>query len=86
MTITVNLPEHLEQAFIAEARAKGITVDALMREVLLAHPPVSVSSDGPKLIYIEGIPALRSGHPLAASVLDETLELVRQERESAILG
>jgi len=39
MTLTVSLPPDVEQAYRAEAQAKGIALDALMHEVLVAHVP-----------------------------------------------
>ena len=39
MTIMLNLPAHVEQAFLAEAHANGISIDELVRNVLLAFSP-----------------------------------------------
>lgn len=39
MTVTLNLPPAIEQAFLAEAQAKGMSLDALVRDVLLARQP-----------------------------------------------
>lgn len=42
MTVTLNLPPHVEQAFLAEARAKGLSLDELVSDVLLARQPSPV--------------------------------------------
>jgi hypothetical protein len=37
MTVTLNLPPDLEQVFLAEARAKGMSLDDWVGEVLMAR-------------------------------------------------
>jgi hypothetical protein len=37
MTVTLNLPPDIEQTFIGEAAARGLTLDEFFREVLLAR-------------------------------------------------
>jgi len=39
MTITLNLPPQIEQAYLAEAHARGLTLEDLVRDVLLARQP-----------------------------------------------
>jgi hypothetical protein len=39
MTVTLDLPPDIERAYLAKATAKGIPVEVLVREVLLAHEP-----------------------------------------------
>jgi hypothetical protein len=39
MTVTLDLPPHTEQAYLAEASARGVPVEVLVREVLVAHEP-----------------------------------------------
>jgi hypothetical protein len=39
MIVTLNLPPNVEEAFLAEARAKGMSLDELVRDVLLAREP-----------------------------------------------
>ena len=36
MTVTVNLPPDVEQAYLAEAQAKGLSLDELVRNLLLS--------------------------------------------------
>ena len=37
MTVRLNLPPQVEQAYLAEAQAKGLSLDDLVRDVLLAR-------------------------------------------------
>lgn len=39
MTVTLNLPPHIEQAYLAEAQAKGLSLDELLRNLLLSLQP-----------------------------------------------
>jgi hypothetical protein len=45
MTVTLKLPPHVEQAYIAEARAKGVALQDLVREVLLARQTAPSGTD-----------------------------------------
>lgn len=44
MTITVELPKEIEERFLAQARAVGISVDSLIRQHIINTAPV-VSPD-----------------------------------------
>lgn len=39
MTITLNLPPQVEQAYLAEAQARGLPLDEVVQEVLVAARP-----------------------------------------------
>ena len=41
MTVTLNLPQQVEQAYLAEAQARGLSLDEIVREVLMAAKPGS---------------------------------------------
>jgi len=41
MTVTLNLPPAVEQAYLAEAQARGVSVDELVRDVVLSATPQS---------------------------------------------
>lgn len=45
MTVRLNLPPQVEQAYLAEARAKGLSLEDLVRDVLLARQPVPSATD-----------------------------------------
>jgi hypothetical protein len=49
MIVTLNLPAHVERAYLAEAQAKGVPIDELVRDVLLSlqPPPAPVVSELP---------------------------------------
>ncbi len=40
MTVTLNLPPQVELAYLAEAHARGVSLDTLVRDVLLEFRPV----------------------------------------------
>lgn len=48
MTVTLNLPAHVEQAYLAEAQARGVPLDEVVRDVLLSlQPPAAPVSELP---------------------------------------
>ena len=66
MTVTVNLPQTVEQAYITAARAKGVSIDALVSDVLLSHLPVPESLQPPvhfepQFVEEHGITVLKTG-------------------------
>ena len=52
MTVTVDLPPDVETAYLSEARAKGVPVDDLVREVLIAGKPALPSA---KTVFEQGL-------------------------------
>ena len=56
VTVTLDLPPDIERAYAAEAQAKGMTLDGLLTEVLLARRPVesqtSKSNTGALLVKV----------------------------------
>ncbi len=77
MTLTIDLPEQVEQAYVAAARARGVSVDALVSDVLRSHSPVAEA----QLTEERGVPVLRTGKPISKEIVDETLESIRRERD-----
>jgi hypothetical protein len=45
MTVTLDLPPNVEQAFLSEARARGVSFDELVRDVLLERQPSSPAAE-----------------------------------------
>ena len=86
MTVTVKLPQKVEQAYLAAARTKGVSVDALVADVLVSHAPVAESPQQPELIEERGIPVLRTGQPLDPSVVADTIDRIRRDRDLTVLG
>jgi hypothetical protein len=48
MTVTLNLPPQVEQAYLAEAHARGLPLDEVVREVLVAARPAPASELRPE--------------------------------------
>ena len=75
MTVTLDLPPHVEKAYLAEARAKGVPLDDLMREVLIAGWPALPVAD---TVFEQGLGLF--GSPEDAALLDEVVAIAHQER------
>jgi hypothetical protein len=94
MTVTLTLPPDVERAFLAEAEARGLSLDEFIGAVLASRiaeqqgyirSANTVSRPFP-LEQEDGVPVLRTGQPIAPSVVDDTLDLIRRERERTMLG
>jgi len=87
MTLTLNLPPHVEQAYLAEAQAKGVPLDELVREVLIAMQPVASGQAAGSLVRLDdGMWALRSGEPLSVETVNDTIDALRRERDLGNFG
>ena len=97
MTITLTLPPDVERASLAEAEARGLSLDEFISDVLRTRvsgkpsPSSSVPSGKPaspsfQLEQEDGVPVLRTGQPIEPSVVDDTLNQIRHERELTMLG
>jgi hypothetical protein len=87
MTITLNLPPDVERALLTEASARGLSPDEFLSQMVISRTDASQDSVLTAVLVPEdGVPVLRTGQPLAASVVDEVLEAVRLEREHHLLG
>jgi hypothetical protein len=75
MTVTLDLPSHVEKAYRAEARVKGVPLDVLMREVLIAGRPIS---SHPETVFEQGLGLF--GSPEDAALLDEVVAIAYEER------
>ena len=45
MTLTLNLPPQVEQAYLAEAQARGMELADVVREILIVAQPVAASPE-----------------------------------------
>jgi hypothetical protein len=45
MTVTLNLPPQVEQAYLSEAQARGLPLDEVVREVLVAARPTANAAE-----------------------------------------
>ena len=91
MTMTIHLPEDVEQTYAAAARDRGVSLDVLVTNVLVSHlsavvaEPAQPSSSSGKWTEEDGIPVFRTGQPLDPSVVDDTLDAIRRERDISAL-
>ncbi len=70
MTINLDLPPQIEQAYRAEAKARGLSFDEVLREVLIARRP--------KTVFEQGLGLFGSSED--AALLDEVVSIAYQER------
>ena len=75
MTVTVDLPPHVEKAYLAEARSKGVPLDELMREVLIAGQPALPATES---VLEQGLGLFGSTED--AALLDEVVAIAYEER------
>ncbi len=71
VTVTLELPPHIEQAYRAEAEARGLPLNVVVTEALVAQRP--------KSIFEQGL-GLFSGQEDAA-LLDEVVRIAYEERK-----
>jgi len=86
MTVTIHLPQSVEQAYVSAAQTRGVSVDVLLTDVLVSHVPATGPEQRPELIEEQGIPVLRTGPPLDPSIVSDTLDAIRRERDFSVLG
>jgi len=70
MTIDLDLPPQIEQAYRAEAQARGLSFDEIVREVLMTRRP--------KTVFEQGLGLFSS--PEDAALLDEVVSIAYEER------
>ena len=73
MTITLDLPPQVEQAYRAEAQARGLFLDAIIRETLIMAHAKSMFEQGLGLF----------GDPEDTTLLDEVVAIAYEERRQA---
>jgi hypothetical protein len=75
MTVTLNLPPQVEQAYLAEAQARGLPLDDVVREVLIAGQPTHLAG---RTTFEQGLGLF--GSPEDAALLDEVVSIAYEER------
>jgi hypothetical protein len=75
MTVRLDLPPHVEKAYLAEARAKGVPLDELMRDVLITRQPALPAT---QTVFEQGLGLF--GSPEDAALLDEVVAFAYEER------
>ncbi len=78
MTVTLDLPPQVEQAYLAEAQARGLPLDAVVREALIAAQPARV---GGRTVFEQGLGLF--GSPEDAALLDQVVSVAYEERRRA---
>jgi hypothetical protein len=79
MTVTLNLPPQVEEAYLAEAHAKGLSLeDLVLRDVLLARQPSLAANQLPPDEWIREFRAWVESHAGNTVVLPDAA----MERES----
>ena len=84
MTVTLDLPPLVEQAYLAEAQARGLPLDVIVREVLIAGQPADLLVNKKavsKTVFEQGL-GLFGSHEDAA-LLDDVVSIAYQERRRA---
>lgn len=88
MTVTLHLPPDIEAGLLAEASARGLSIDTLLTTVIrrFVADTVSTADAQPSLRNEQGAWVLYGGKAMSANLADETLEAVRRERDLTNLG
>ena len=75
MSVTLDLPPDVEMAYLAEALAKGVPLDELIRKVLIAGRPDLPNT---ATVFVQGLGLF--GSPEDAALLDEVVAIAYEER------
>ena len=75
MTVNIDLPPNVEKAYLDVARAKGVAIDELMCDVLIAGQPVPLPA---KTVFEQGLGLF--GSPEDAALIDEVVAIAYEER------
>jgi hypothetical protein len=78
MTVTLNLPPQIEQAYLAEAQAMGLSLEDLVRDVLLARQPSATANQLSPDDWVREFEAWVQSHAANTVVLPDAA----MERES----
>jgi hypothetical protein len=71
VTVTLELPPQIESAYLAAAQARGLSLDDVVREVVIAGHPKTVFEQGLGLF----------GSREDAAMLDEVVKIAYEERK-----
>jgi hypothetical protein len=72
MTLIVELPPNVEQVYVAQARARGLAVDDLVREILITNQPAI------PIAIKQGLGLF--GSPEDSALLDEVVAMAMENR------
>jgi hypothetical protein len=75
MTVTLDLPPDIEQAYLAEAQAQGLSLDELVRNLLLSLQPSPAATELSPQEWMHEFRAWVASHAGNSTVLpDEAME------------
>ena len=75
MTVTLDLPANVEKAYLAAALVKGVPLDELVREVLIAGQPDLPAIES---VFAQGLGLF--GSPEDSALLDQVVATAYEER------
>jgi hypothetical protein len=89
-TMTLHLRPETQARLEANAAALGLSIDEYLEALLEKDAPPGCQEEcAPSWAQFQqehGIWVYRTGEPMAASLVDDTLDAVRREREARLLG
>jgi hypothetical protein len=83
MTITLDLPPHVEQAYQAAAQSKGVFVDALILDVIIAGKPIGKPQTQSQTVFEQEQGLLASEEDAASLDEDAVVTVAYEERRRA---
>ena len=90
MSITLHLPPDIEAGLLAEAEARGMSVDNLLQEVIRRFAERDAPLQTPDQVGTweqeDGVWVLSTGQPMSPDVVQDTLDAIRRERDLSNLG
>jgi len=91
LTLTIELPSEIEAGLIARAQARGLPLEQNVRRFLVEQfaetGPEALSVGATGVLEKEAdVWVLRTGQPITAAAVDDTVNAIRQERDLANLG
>ncbi len=83
MKVTLQLPSQVEKAYLAEAQARGLSLDAVVSEVLIAgQPDMGKTKPVSASVFEQGLGLF--GSPEDAALLDGVVAIAYAERRRPV--
>jgi post-segregation antitoxin (ccd killing protein) len=90
LTVTLNLKPEVEADLLAQARARGMSLEAYLQQLVERELPAAatdaVESEGSGMVWENGLLVYRTGRNLPSHVIDDAIRRSREERAREILG
>ena len=87
--MTLHLRPETQAKLEAHATALGVSVDEYLEALVEKEPPPEADApacSGGQFQKEQGLWVYRTGDPMPASLVDDTLDAIRREREIKFLG